>query len=104
MCKAVDVKDDNIQLLIPCLLTLRSVKVSDPAPSASRPSKWTPRIQAYNKSMDSKGASEPNANAPAEAAENSSSVEPTIQGAVLLQSMLRLSEPHNQLVIQRYEY
>lgn len=28
-------------------------------------------------------------------------VEPTIQGAVLLQSMLRLPEPHNQLVIRR---
>lgn len=28
--------------------------------------------------------------------------EPKVQGAILLQSLLRLSEPHNLLVIDRY--
>jgi hypothetical protein len=29
-------------------------------------------------------------------------LEPRVQGAILLQSLLRLPEPHNQLVIARY--
>ena len=29
-------------------------------------------------------------------------LEPTVQGAILLQSLLRLDEPHNLLVTERY--
>ncbi|KAL5636681.1 hypothetical protein ACGC1H_000592 [Rhizoctonia solani] len=71
MCRAVDIEESTIQLLVPCLLTLKSRK-------------------AYSKTTSS--TDDPEA--------NSESTEPTVQGAVILQSMLRLSDPHNQRVIQ----
>ncbi|CAE6446036.1 unnamed protein product, partial [Rhizoctonia solani] len=71
LCRAVDVEESTIQLLIPCLLTLKSRKAYSKATS----------------SVDDPEASlEP--------------IEPNVQGAVILQSMLKLSDPHNQRVIQ----
>ncbi|KAH7343515.1 armadillo-type protein [Rhizoctonia solani] len=71
LCRAVDIEESTIQLLIPCLLTLRSRKVHDKSTNST---------------------DDPEA--------NSQSTEPTVQGAVILQSMLKLSDPHNQPVIQ----
>ncbi|CAE6465333.1 unnamed protein product [Rhizoctonia solani] len=71
LCRVVDVEESTIQLLIPCLLTLKSRK-------------------AYSKSTGP--TDDPEA--------NPESTEPSIQGAVILQSMLKLSDPHNQRVVQ----
>ncbi|CAE6532593.1 unnamed protein product [Rhizoctonia solani] len=71
LCRAVDIEESSIQLLIPCLLTLKSRK-------------------AYSKTTSSTDDAEA----------NPESTEPTVQGAVILQSMLRLSDPYNQRVIQ----
>ncbi|CAE6396407.1 unnamed protein product [Rhizoctonia solani] len=71
LCRAVDIEESTIQLLVPCLLTLKSRNV-------------------YSKSTNSTD----------DAQANSEAAEPTVQGAVILQSMLKLSDPHNQRVIQ----
>ncbi|KAG8762568.1 Nucleolar protein 9 [Ceratobasidium sp. 423] len=71
LCRAVDIEESTIQSLIPCLLTLKSRK-------------------AYSRSTGSTDDSEA----------NPESAEPSIQGAVILQSMLKLPDPHNQRVIQ----
>ncbi|CCO28168.1 Nucleolar protein 9 AltName: Full=Pumilio domain-containing protein NOP9 [Rhizoctonia solani AG-1 IB] len=70
LCRAVDIEESTIQLLVPCLLTLKSRSV-------------------YSKSAST---DDPEA--------NSEPTEPTVQGAVILQSMLKLSDPHNQRVVQ----
>ncbi|KAF8607482.1 ARM repeat-containing protein [Ceratobasidium sp. AG-I] len=79
LCRSVDVGDDDIRLLVPCLLTLKSAKV-------------------YTKALESADAEDAK---PDRLKETSTDpVEPTVQGAILLQSMLRLPEPHNQPVIR----
>ncbi|KAG8765077.1 Nucleolar protein 9 [Ceratobasidium sp. 428] len=75
---AVGVDDDHIQLLVPCLLTLKTVK-------------------AYMKSesvQDSQRTEGTSNERPID------SSEPTVQGAVLMQSMLKLADPYNQTIIR----
>ncbi|KAG9091763.1 Nucleolar protein 9 [Ceratobasidium sp. 370] len=76
--QAVGVDDTQVQLLVPCLLTLKTAKV-------------------YMKGASSEGGQE------AEDGSNSAAadpIEPTVQGAVLVQSMIRFSEPYNQIIVQ----
>ncbi|KAG9127153.1 Nucleolar protein 9 [Ceratobasidium sp. 392] len=76
--QAVGIDNAQVQLFVPCLLTLRTAKV-------------------YMKSTSLEGDQQ------TEDASNvapSDSAEPTVQGAVLVQSMLRLSEPHNQIAVR----
>ncbi|KAG8745782.1 Nucleolar protein 9 [Ceratobasidium sp. 414] len=76
--QAVGIDDSQVQLLVPCLLTLKTVKVYV------------------------KGANLEN-NQGAEDASNAAvtdPAEPTVQGAILIQSMIRLSDLHNQTIVQ----
>ncbi|KAJ1308926.1 hypothetical protein OPQ81_004611 [Rhizoctonia solani] len=71
ICRSVDVEDSTTQLLIPCLLMLKSRQVYEKSTSLTDDTKTDPE-----------------------------QTQPTVQGAIILQSMLKLSDPHNQRVIQ----
>jgi nucleolar protein 9 len=97
------VEDRN--LLVPCVMILKPLQASSlhiPARkcyelyqqqyqsiTASGPMQAQDRL---DKKAHSKKGRENTAEGP---------LEPTVQGAVLLQSLLRLNEPHNQLVLDR---
>ncbi|KAG8681430.1 Nucleolar protein 9, partial [Ceratobasidium sp. 395] len=76
---AVGVDDDHIQLLVPCLLTLKTVK-------------------AYMKSESVQDSQQTEGTSNERPIDSS---EPTVQGAVLIQSMLKLADPYNQTIIRR---
>ncbi|KAG8721994.1 Nucleolar protein 9 [Ceratobasidium sp. 394] len=76
--QAVGIDDTQVQHLVPCLLTLKTVKL-------------------YMKGTSLEGGREAENDSNSAAAD---SVEPTVQGAVLVQSMIRLSEPHNQAIVR----
>ncbi|QRV72650.1 Pumilio-family RNA binding repeat [Ceratobasidium sp. AG-Ba] len=78
ICQAVGVEDTHINLLVPCLLALKPAKAYMKNTSL-----------AQEEQVDDSPGTSPG------------DLEPTVQGAVLIQAMLRFSDPHNQVIVRR---
>ncbi|KAG9036456.1 Nucleolar protein 9 [Tulasnella sp. JGI-2019a] len=82
VCSAFGVqKDDDRRLIVPCVTTLTTIKTYREPPSTT-PNMYGPRHG---------GKSRPRTK------------EPSIQGALVLQSLLRLDAPHNSIVLRSIE-